>query len=48
MKRLVWCIKQLLPLMYVSEYREDGYRRLTIWRMWMGRCFNVRDYGIVP
>jgi len=44
MRRLKWYIKQLFPLRYESEYIEDSKPRLTIWRMWLGRCFNVRSF----
>lgn len=42
----MWYIKQLLPLLYVSTYTEDGQRKLAIWRMWLGRCYNVREYTL--
>lgn len=47
--RAVWYVKQLLPLFYVSHYR-DGENRLHFcqWRMWFGRCFFVDDRVIVP
>jgi len=44
MRRLKWYIKQLLPLRYESQYIEDGKPRLTIWRMWFGRCFGTRSF----
>jgi len=44
--RIRWATKQILPLSYVSEYGVEGERRLSIWRMWMGRCFNVREYTL--
>lgn len=50
---IIWYLKQLLPLMYVSEYTEppqtdDGFaqRKLTIWRMWFGRSFGIRTYEL--
>lgn len=42
--KILWHIKQLFPFVYVSRYGENGERHLTIWNMWFGRCFNVRDY----
>lgn len=52
MNKLIWYLKQLLPLQYVSEYIEmskqgkDDQRKLTIWRMWFGMSFNVRTWNI--
>ena len=46
MQRLIWCLKQLLPFLYFATYREDGERRLTVWRMWFGRCFNIQTYAL--
>lgn len=43
---MIWYIKQLFPLQYVSEYWENGKKKLTIWRMWMGKCFAIRDYEL--
>lgn len=48
--KVVWYLKQLLPLTYWTTYREggvDGPRRLAIWRMWLGRCFDVLDVPVV-
>lgn len=46
MDKIIWYLKQLFPLMYVSTYTENGSRKLTIWRMWFGRCFNIRTFDI--
>ena len=42
----MWYLKQLLPLTYVSRFMQDGKRRLCVWRMWLGRCFNVRYFDL--
>ncbi len=47
-ERVKWCLKQLLPLTYVTEYTTDGRRVVTVWRMWFGRCFDVREWEIAP
>lgn len=50
---MIWHLKQLLPLTYVSEYEEldDDDNSLghfvTVWRMWFGRCFAVRTWQVV-
>lgn len=47
MSKLIWRVKQLLPLAYWTKYRtESGQPRFAIWRMWMGRCFNVVDVPV--
>lgn len=46
MERVKWYIKQLFPLMYVATFKEDAKRRLCIWRMWLGRCFDVRYFNL--
>lgn len=46
MNHLIWYFKQLFPFVYVSRYHEGDKPKLTIWRMWMGRCYNVRTYDL--
>lgn len=44
MNRLIWTLKQALPLTYRTMYTDsDGRRHFTVWRMWLGRCFDVDD-----
>lgn len=39
--KIIWYIKQLLPLTYRTEYKtEDGQRWYTVWNMWFGKSFN--------
>jgi len=44
--RLVWALRQLLPLTYRTTYTESGERHFTVWRMWFGRSFDVADHVI--
>lgn len=44
--KIEWYLRQLLPLSYISEYRADGKRKVTYWRMWFGRCFSVRTWVV--
>ena len=48
MNKAIWYVKQLLPLTYWSTYTETAtkQRRFVIWRMWFGRCFDVKDVAI--
>ncbi len=36
--KLVWSVKQLLPLKYKSHYSGKPVE----WRMWFGKCFNIQ------
>lgn len=46
MNKLVWCLKQLFPLKYDTVYTEGGKRKVSIWRMWFGRCFQVKRFVV--
>lgn len=44
MRRLIWCLKQLLPLRYESRFSDgDGICYHRTWRMWFGKVFCLRD-----
>lgn len=44
LSKVVWYLRQLLPLTYWSKYRDaHDQRHFCIWRMWFGRCFDVTD-----
>ena len=45
-ERIKWYFKQLLPLTYVTEYTENERRVVTVWRMWFGHCFNIREWEV--
>lgn len=38
-----WGLRQLLPLTYRSHYEQDGKKHFTVWRMWLGKCFDQED-----
>lgn len=40
--KLIWYIKQLLPLCYKTDYIENGKAIRCEWRMWFGRCFDIK------
>lgn len=50
--RLLWVFKQMFPLSYKSEFiskaelGELGKRQLCIWRMWLGKCYDVQWYDL--
>jgi hypothetical protein len=41
--RIVWLLRQLLPLHYRTRYTENGRRHYAVWRMWFGRVFAHDD-----
>jgi hypothetical protein len=45
--RPLWTLKQLFPLTYRTTYGEGDKRYFSVWRMWLGRCFDVETYQIV-
>jgi hypothetical protein len=38
-----WYIKQLLPLKWTSTYACEGRLCRDEWRMWLGRCFAIKQ-----
>lgn len=47
LSRIVWHLKQLLPLTYRTRYTDsDGHRHFCVWRMWLGRCFAIDDVKV--
>ena len=46
-KKLLWWLKQILPLTYVSKYaNEDGKHELAVWKMWFGRCYHEQVFKL--
>jgi hypothetical protein len=41
--RLIWYLRQLLPLHYRTMYWENGRKHFVVWRMWLGNCFAIDD-----
>jgi hypothetical protein len=46
MQRLLWYIKQLFPFTYVTDYCEDEKHWVCVWKMWIGRCFDIRKWEV--
>jgi len=44
--KAIWYLRQLFPLTYVSTYIEDGQEKLSIWRMFLGKCYSVKVYNL--
>lgn len=43
MNRILWYIKQLLPLTYRTHYKKAGKKYFCVWNMWFGKCFNIEE-----
>ena len=55
--RILWYIKQLVPCTYWTTYgevqeqvdgktvRSLGPEHFVIWKMWLGRCYDVIDFS---
>lgn len=47
MNKLIYYIKQLLPLKYHSKYRlKTGEKYLAIWSQWFGKPFNIERFKL--
>ena len=46
MKKIKWCLKQLLPLTYRSKYSENGKKYFTVFKMFLGKCYKIETYEI--
>jgi len=46
MNKLIWMLKQLLPLTYVSEYSTDSHREVAVWHMWLGHTFDTKHWAV--
>lgn len=47
MQKMIWRLRQLLPLTYRSHYRDaDGVHWFAVWKMWFGRVFQHEAYPI--
>jgi hypothetical protein len=47
MNKIIWLIKQLFPLDYNSTFTENGIRKISTFKMWFGKCYNVKEYEFV-
>lgn len=48
MNKLIYYIKQLLPLKYHTKCRvQTGEQYLAIWTQWFGKPFNVEYFQLM-
>lgn len=47
MNKMLFMLKQLLPLTYRSKYKTpDGRKRLAVWKQWFGKTFDVEHFDL--
>jgi hypothetical protein len=44
MARILWYLKQLTPRTYWTAVGRDGKDIFVIWKMWLGRCYDVIEF----
>ena len=42
--KVLWNLKQLLPLTYRTAYEQNGKKHFAVWKMWLGRCYKIDDF----
>ncbi len=48
MRKIIYYLKQLLPLTYYSKYRvQNGNKELAIWTQWLGKPFNIKRFSLI-
>ena len=47
MNKIIWLIKQLFPLNYYSHYKENNKERLSTWKMFFGKCYNIKKHEVI-
>ena len=45
-EKIKWFLRQLLPLTYRSRYTSNNEPHFCVWKMWLGKCYQVEDYVI--
>lgn len=48
MKKIIFIIKQFIPFTYYSKYKiENGEHKLTVWKQWFGKPYNIKTFNIL-
>jgi hypothetical protein len=47
MRKIIWGIKQLLPLTYRSHFTRGKKKIFSVWRMWFGKVFDHEEVECV-
>ena len=43
MNKILWYLKQLLPLTYKTTYSIGDEKHYCKWTMFFGKCYNIND-----
>lgn len=47
LNKIIWLIKQLFYLDYYSYYESEKKKYVTTWKMWLGKCYNIKTNEII-
>jgi hypothetical protein len=46
LNKIKWYLKQIFPLTYTSKYKTGLITKICIWKMWLGACYDIREYEV--
>lgn len=46
MDKLKWYLRQLIPHICYTTYTKNSIKYFCIWKMWMGRSYNITRFKI--
>jgi len=46
LNKIIFYIKQLFKLQYYSCYFEGDIKYVTTWKMWFGKCYEIKKYEV--
>lgn len=47
MNKLIYYVKQLLPLKYYSKYKvQNGRKEFAVWTQWFGKPFHIKRFTL--
>ena len=46
MKKILWYIEQLFPMIYYTTFTEGNIKYFMIWRMWFGKVFDKIQFEV--
>jgi len=47
-QKILWYLKQLIPLSYWTTYTQNGNRIIVFWRMWFGHSYDILEFNVEP
>jgi len=43
---MLWYLKQLIPFTYESEYKIEGEKFCSVWKMWFGKILWNKTFKV--